>query len=240
MPSAGSTRPIAQAVRCDRHAGYRPYRNEDEAGRDGFGLRSRRGQQRDQVARLGAALLHLREQHWRDSRHVGRFRAGNPGDQIHPRDKNVVQAAGHVPQHACEERDHGTRHPGHLDQQAKKDEERHREQDEVAHPLVHASDENHQRRLRGQRKIAEDRKPECERDRHACEDGRGDDPHEKQVEVAELPEHGRAEPEQDDETGDGAERKSERLRRANLQAAAVQRPPSMRSRPARPRPARHS
>ena len=204
--------------RCDRYAGYRPYRDENEAGRDGFRLRSRRGQQRDQIARLGAALLHLRKQHRRDSRHVGRFRAGNPGDQIHPGDKNVVQAAGHVPQHACEERDHGTCHPGHLDQQAEKDEERHREQDEVAHPLVHASDENHQRRLRGQRKIAEDRKPECKRDRHACEDGRGDDAHEKdqQVEVAELPEHGCPEPEQDDETGDGAERKSEQLRRAYL------------------------
>ena len=203
---AGSTPPVNK--RRDRHAGHRTYGDQDEARRNRLGLRAGRGQQRDKLARLGAALLHLGKQHRRDRRHVGGLRARDPGDQIHPGNKNVLQAAAHVPQQARQEGDHGARHPGHFDQQAEEDEERHREQDEMAHALVHAPDQDHQRRLRRQREIAEDRQAERKGDRHAREHGGGDDADEEdqEVEVAEPVEQRLAEPEQRDETGDGAER----------------------------------
>ena len=119
---------------------------------------------------------------------------------------------------ARQERHHGARHPGHLDQQAEEHEQRHREQNEMAHALVHAPDQDQKRRLRGQRQIAEDRQPERKRDRHAGEHGRGDDADEKdqQVEVAEPVEGGRGEPEQRDQSGGGAERDKNVPRRACL------------------------
>ena len=45
------------------------------------------------------------------------------------------------PEQAGQERHHGARHAGHFDQQAEKDEERHRQQNEMAHALVHAADQ---------------------------------------------------------------------------------------------------
>ncbi len=71
--------------------------------RNRLGLRAGRGEQRDQVAGLRAALLHLGEQHRRDRRHVGGLRAGDAGDEIHRADQHVRQAAAHVAEQAREE-----------------------------------------------------------------------------------------------------------------------------------------
>ena len=45
---------------------------------------------------------------------------------------------------------------------------------EMTHTLIHAPDQDRERRVRRQRQIAEHRKAECEGDRHAGEH-RGDD-----------------------------------------------------------------
>ena len=66
-------------------------------------------------------------------------------------------------------------------------EQRHRQQNEVAHALVHAADQHHQRRVRGQRQIAVGRQPEPEGDRHAGEDAEAcdADKEDDQVDIAE-------------------------------------------------------
>ena len=110
------------------------------------------------------------KQHRRHRRHVGGLGAGDARDQIHRADQHVREAAADMAEQAGQERHHRPRHAGHLDQQAEEDEQRHGEQDEVRHALVHAADHDHQRRAGGQRQIAEGREPERERDRHAGED----------------------------------------------------------------------
>ena len=54
-----------------------------------------------------------------------------------------METAAYMAEQAGEKADHGTRHAGHLDQEAEEHEQRHREQDEVAHALVHAPDHDH-------------------------------------------------------------------------------------------------
>ena len=54
-----------------------------------------------------------------------------------------MQAAAHVAEQAGQEAYHGAGHAGHLDQEAEEHEQRHREQDQVAHALVHAPDHDH-------------------------------------------------------------------------------------------------
>ena len=161
---------------------------------------------------LGATRLHFRKQHRRDRGHVGGLRARDAGHQIHRRDQHIVQAAAHMAEQVCQKGDHGARHAGHLDEQAEKDEQRHRQQDEMAHALVHAPDQDHQRRMRRQRQIAEDGKAERECDRHAGKDGRGDDADEEnqQVQITELPKHRRGKPECSDDYDDGTDRNQDR------------------------------
>jgi hypothetical protein len=109
-----------------------------------------------------------------------------------------MQPAADMAEQAGQKADHRPRHPSHLDQQAEKDEQRYRQQDQMAHAFVHAADQHHQRRVCGQRQIAEDRKPESEADwntgKHAAtgEPDKEDD----QVEIAERPQPGLRQPEQ--------------------------------------------
>ena len=116
----------------DRHAGHRTDGDQHEARRNGLGLRARRGEQRHQIAGLRAARLHLREQHGRDRGHVGGLGARDARHQIHRADQHVMQPAADMAQQACQERHHGARHAGHLDQKPEEDEQRHGQQDEVA------------------------------------------------------------------------------------------------------------
>ena len=125
----------------DRDAGHRSDREQHQAGRNGFGLRAGRGEQRDQVALLRTASLHLGKQHGRDRRHVRRLGPGDARYQIHRAHQHVVQPAAHVAQQVAQERDHRLRHAGHLDQQAEKDEQRNGEQDQMRHAFVHAPDD---------------------------------------------------------------------------------------------------
>ena len=59
----------------------------------------------------------------------------------------------------------------------------------MAHALVHPSDQDHQRRMGGQRQIAEGGKAEAECDGNAGENAEAGDPHKEndQVEIAERP-----------------------------------------------------
>ena len=155
--------------RGDRDAGHRADGDQHEARRNGFGLRAGCGQQRHQIAGLGAALDHFGKQHRRNRGHVGGLRAGNAGDQIHRRDQHILQAATDVTEQAGEEADHGARHAGHLDQQAEEDEQRHRQQDEMAHAFVHSADHDSRRRRRRQRDVGEGRQAERKCDRHCRE-----------------------------------------------------------------------
>ena len=173
--------------RGDRYAGDRSDRDEDEARRDGFGLRACCRQERDQIAGLGAALDHLGEQHRSDGGHIGGLRAGNARHQVHRRNQHVLQATAHVAEQAGEEADHGARHAGHLDQQAEEDEQRHRQQDEMAHAFIHAP--NHDRRwcAGGQGDVGKGRKTEGECDRHGGKnhDRNQSDEEDQEIDIAE-------------------------------------------------------
>ena len=92
---------------------------------------------------------------------------------------------------AREKTDHRARHPGHFDEEAEEDEQGHGEQDEVAHPLVHSTDDDERRYAGRERDIAEGGKPKCEGDRYAGKDERADetDEEQQQVIVAEFWKH---------------------------------------------------
>ena len=173
--------------RRDRDAGHRADGDQHQAGRDGFGLGAGGREQGDQIARLRAALFHFRKQHRCHRRHIGRFRARNARNQIHRADQHIVQAAADMAEQACQKRHHGARHAGHLDQQAKEHEQRHRQQDQVAHALVHAADQHHQRRVRRQCEVSEHGEPEAEGNGNAGKDAEtGDaDKEDDEVDVAE-------------------------------------------------------
>ena len=89
-------------------------------------MRAGRREQRDQLARLRAARLHLGKQHRRDRRHVGGLGAGDAGHQIHRAEQHVGEPAAHMAEQLGEEIDHRARHAGHLDQEAEEHEQRHR------------------------------------------------------------------------------------------------------------------
>ena len=194
--------------RRDRNAGHGADGDEDEAGRNRFGQRAGRSQKRDEIAGLRAALFHLRKQHGGDGRHIGRLGAGDAGNEVHAGHQHVMQATAHRTEQARQKPHHRARHAGHFDEQAEKNEERNRQQNEVAHALIHTSDQNGERRLRGQRQIAEDGESEGKSDRHACEHGGGDhaDEEDQQIEIAEPLKDRLHRPEQRKQHHDGAER----------------------------------
>ena len=78
----------------------------------------------------------------------------------------------------------------------------------MAHALVHAADQHHQRRARGQRQIAIGRKPEPERNRHAGKDAEaGDaDKEDDQIEIAERLQRAPEQPEYRDDKCDRQDR----------------------------------
>ena len=48
---------------------------------------------------------------------------------------------------AREKADHGTRHAGHFDEKAEEHEQRHGQQDDVAHAFIHPADHNQRRQV---------------------------------------------------------------------------------------------
>ncbi len=80
---------------------------------------------------------------------------------------------------ACQKIHHGTRHAGYLDKQPEKDKQRHRQQNDVAHPLVHARDDDGQGRARRQRQECECANAEREYNRHAGQHRATDEEHEE-------------------------------------------------------------
>ena len=194
--------------RRDRHTRDRADGDQHQARRDGLGLRAGRGEQGDQIARLGAPRLHFRKQHRRHGGHVGSLRARDARHQIHRANQHVMQPAADMAQQACQKRHHGARHARHLDQQTEKYKQRHRQQDQVAHALVHAADQHHQRRARGQRQIAIGRKPEPERNRNTGKDAEaGDaDKEDDQIEITERLQRAPEQPEDCDDKCDREDR----------------------------------
>ena len=186
----------------DRDPCHRPDREQHQAGGNGFGLRAGRGEQRNQVALLRTAPLHLRKQDGCDSRHIGGLGAGDARYQIHRSHQHVVQPAAHVAQQIAQERDHRPRHTGHLDQQAEEDEQWNRQQDQMGHAFVDAPDNRRHRDQGGDREVAIRGEPEGKGDRHAGEDVERDDADEEnqQVLVIELEEH-RLKQEEDADAG---------------------------------------
>jgi hypothetical protein len=100
-------------------------------GGDGLGLRTRRGQDGQQLALLFPAFPHLGKQHRRHRGHVGRLGPRDAGHEVHGADEHVVQSAAHVTEQADQERHHGPCDAGHLHQQAQHHEQGNGEQDEV-------------------------------------------------------------------------------------------------------------
>ena len=97
-----------------------------------------------------------------------------------------------MPEQVGQEADHCQRDARHLDQQTEQYEERDREQDQMAHALIHPPDNDDSRRSRGQCDISKrsqakrkgDWKPEQHHGTNAC------DEEQKQVPVSERLEHG--------------------------------------------------
>ena len=148
-------------------------------------------EQRHEIAGLGAALLHLREQHRRDRRHVGRLGAGDAGDQIHRADQHVMQAAADMAEQARQEARpwpapcRSSRSGARGTRTAAPTSRMRCDMPSSIRPTTH-----HERRARGQRQIAEGREAEREGDRHAGEHAEAaTTPTKKitQVEVAERP-----------------------------------------------------
>jgi len=154
-------------------------------------------------------------------RHVGGLGTRDARYQIHRAQEHVVQAAADMAEQAGEKSHHRPRHAGHLDQEPEKHEQRHRQQDEMAHALVHPADQHHQRRVRGQRHIAEDRQSECEGDGNAGEDTSPDhtDEEDHQIEIAEGAQPRLRQPEHADHARHGGEREQYRARPADAQQA---------------------
>src|SRR5262249_20319350 len=82
---------------------------------NGSGWRPVGGQQRAQIAGFGSALPHFWEKHRRHRRHVGSFRAGNSGDQIHAANQNEMQPASDMANEIGQEANQGAGHAGHFD-----------------------------------------------------------------------------------------------------------------------------
>ena len=122
-------------------------------------------------------------------------------------------------QEARQERHHGCGHAGHFDEQTEEDEQRHGEKNEMAHALVHAADQHHERRMGREREIAEDREPEGEGDRHAGENRGRDhaDKEDQKIEIAELEEDRPRGEEQRDDHGHSTERGKHGQRRTAAQ-----------------------
>ncbi len=157
--------------------------DQHQGGRDRLAHGAGGRQQRHQLALMEAAALHLGEQHRRHRSHVGCLRPRDAGDQIHRAQQHVGQPAAHMPQQRRQEPDHRPRHAGHLDQQAEEDEQRHGEQDQRTHALVHARDDDRQRRACQRRQIGQRRQPEGEADRHRQQHARAQQQDEEQHEV---------------------------------------------------------
>ena len=73
----------------------------------------------------------------------------------------------------------------------------------MTHALVHAPDQHHDRRPRGQRQIPEDREAKAERNGNAGEDAEAGDADEEddEIEIAERPQIRLRQPEQADDDG---------------------------------------
>ena len=78
----------------------------------------------------------------------------------------------------------------------------------MAHALVHAADQHHQRRAGGQRQIAVGREPKPERDRHAGKDAEAGnaDKEDNQIEIAERLQRALEHPEDRDDERDRQDR----------------------------------
>ncbi len=205
--------------RGDRNAGDGADGDEHERGRDRLAHRARCRQQGDQLAFVDAAPFHLGKQHRRDGRHVGGLGAGDAGDEVHRAQQHVAEPAPDVAEQGGEEGDHRGGHAGHLYQQAEEDEERNGEQDQRAHALVHARDDDRQRDVRRQAEIAERREAEGEGDRDAGEDGESEDGDEEddEVPIADMGEHGGRANQQGDEDREQEDRREQFARRASQQ-----------------------
>ena len=184
--SAGSRPPVnspAIETPVDRADG-----DQHEARRDGLRHRARGGEQRHQLAGLRPAPLHLRKQHGRDRGHVGGLGAGDAGHQVHGAEQHVGEAAADMADQRRHEVDQHAREPRHLDQQAEKDEQRHRQQDQVGHALVDPAHHDGERHPGREGEIGKRRDAERERDRHAERDAQSDHSHEEdhEVEVADF------------------------------------------------------
>ncbi len=188
----GAGQQAAGEQRRDRYAGHRADGDQHDGCRDGPGLRAGRGKQGQQVALIGAARLHLGEQHRGDRRHVRRLGARYPRDEIHRAHQHIGQAAPHAAQQAGQEADHGAGHPGHLDQQTQQDEQRHGQENDLAHTLIHPPDQHQRGQMRGQGEVAEGGRAEGEGDRHAGEHQRRHQRHEEdeQIVAAQAVQHG--------------------------------------------------
>ena len=115
--------------------------------------------------------------------------------------QHVRESAPDMAQQAGQEVHHRPRHAGHLDEEPKEHEQRHGQQDQVRHALVHAADDHRQRRRRREREVAECAQPEREGDGNAGKDAtcRDTDEEDEQVEPAEPLKQRTGKPEDEDE-----------------------------------------
>ena len=138
-----------------------------------------------------------------------------------------MEPAANVTQKARQERDHRPGHACHLDQVAKEHEQRNRKENETRHSLVHAPEQHLQRRLSGQRQVAESGESEGEGDWRPGEHRRPDhtDKKNRQVQIAQPLEQGSGDPKKSDDGDNRTEREDDSSRRSELEPNAEGRTP---------------
>ena len=145
-----------------------PMRDQHEARRDRLGLRAGRGEQRDQIAGLRAALPSSRgtaPARPRPCRRPSSRRCPTPDTSRRPARTTGRRARDRAG--SRETRPSRAAMPVISINWPRNTNSGTDEQDQVRHALVHAADHDDERRARREREIAEGREAERERDRHA-------------------------------------------------------------------------
>ena len=167
-------------MRADRYAGDRADDQHRDAGRHRFAHHGGGGQHRGAFGRA-VAFAEFVAHHRADGGDVGRLRAGQSRDDIHAGDGDLQQAALHMADQRVDEAHQPDADAAAFHHQAGENEERHREQNEIAGAVDHGLRQHHQRCGSGAPQIGRGRQQQHEADGNAGENGdeeqaeRGDD-----------------------------------------------------------------
>ncbi|MND31895.1 hypothetical protein D3C80_224580 [compost metagenome] len=177
----------------NRYARRRTENDQHDGWRNRIGHGRTGGQKRDHFLGLVAAALHFRKQRRCDGRHIRDLGAGNARDQKQRAEQHVRHAGADMAEHRGQELDDRLAHAGGIEHTAQQHENRHRQQNDARHALIHTPDHHDGRNPGGEGQVGEGSKTEAEGDRHAQHQKHGHEQAEedRQIEIAEGFEHRR-------------------------------------------------